>query len=698
MTMSRSIKFLFIFFFYMLNSFQQSALAWIFFGASPRLFRPGDVLPVKVDRSTSAKTQIQLGYYDLPYCRPNVIHDQVENIGEVLQGNQLQNSLFEFHMLRNESCKVLCTKTLNNEDITSFKNAIVNEYDSNMWLDDLPVLTFLDYIPSEGENDGLKETEGDNESFHPPSQLLFVGVPIGARVQSEDKPTVEILVNHWEFSVDYQRDHNKNTHLFSALLSSGKPATNRSENNFVITGFKVTPRSFAHPDILTQHKKESSKASNRSSTTTAAASVCDLINTKAADYPFILGEGDSRQVIFSYSVSFYESSAPWKSRWDRYFQIGDSNNIEIHWFGLANSILVVILLSLLTFSILRYTISKDITVYNRLDDSEMDAFPQDDSGWKLIHGDVFRRPAYGRWLAGFTGTGIELFAVLFCVLLSFLSGVISFEERGSLVRCALFFYIILGVVGGYVAVSVASLFEKSNIQRTLAVTYLSAFLLPGISFTVFAVINFMLHLKKSSSAIGFLALFQLFFLWFGVNVPLVFIGAYLAHRKGPPSVPVRTNQIPGQIPTSPWYLRPWIAPLFTGIFPFCAVLTDVLFIFTSIWHHQYYLFFGFILVTLIILAVTSAMVSIVFTYLLLSAENYRWWWPSFWASGSSGVYLFLYSIFYYTTFGGTSLFALITYLSYSLLISLVFTLLTGSVGFISSFQFVRKIYAAVKVD
>ena len=43
-------------------------------------------------------------------------------------------------------------------------------------------------------------------------------------------------------------------------------------------------------------------------------------------------------------------------------------------------------------------------------------------------------------------------------------------------------------------------------------------------------------------------LIALFMLWFGISVPLVFVGSYFGYKKHAPDDPVRTNKIPRQIP------------------------------------------------------------------------------------------------------------------------------------------------------
>ena len=45
-------------------------------------------------------------------------------------------------------------------------------------------------------------------------------------------------------------------------------------------------------------------------------------------------------------------------------------------------------------------------------------------------------------------------------------------------------------------------------------------------------------------------------MWFGISLPLVYIGYYFGYRKQPYDQPVRTNQIPRQVPTQIWYMNP----------------------------------------------------------------------------------------------------------------------------------------------
>ena len=67
--------------------------------------------------------------------------------------------------------------------------------------------------------------------------------------------------------------------------------------------------------------------------------------------------------------------------------------------------------------------------------------------------------------------------------------------------------------------------------------------------------NLVLWYKGSSAAIPFFTLVALLALWFGVSVPLTFVGAFFGFRKRAMEHPVRTNQIPRQIPDQSFYTQ-----------------------------------------------------------------------------------------------------------------------------------------------
>ena len=105
------------------------------------------------------------------------------------------------------------------------------------------------------------------------------------------------------------------------------------------------------------------------------------------------------------------------------------------------------------------------------------------------------------------------------------------------------------------------------------------------------------------------------------------------------------------------------------------------------------------LLVLCILVIVTVCVTIVSTYFLLNAEDYRWQWMSFLSSASTAVYVFLYSIYFFmvkTNMHG----ALQTsyFFGYTAILCCMIAIVTGTTGFIGARAFVTAIYGPLKVD
>ena len=53
-----------------------------------------------VSKLTSTKTQIPYDYYSLPYCKPEIAGLQAENLGEVISGDRIENSVYKVFIYR----------------------------------------------------------------------------------------------------------------------------------------------------------------------------------------------------------------------------------------------------------------------------------------------------------------------------------------------------------------------------------------------------------------------------------------------------------------------------------------------------------------------------------------------------------------------------------------------------------------------
>lgn len=58
------------------------------------LFAQDDELQVKVNKLSSTKTQLPYDYYFLDYCKPSKTMNSAENLGEVLRGDRIENSVY----------------------------------------------------------------------------------------------------------------------------------------------------------------------------------------------------------------------------------------------------------------------------------------------------------------------------------------------------------------------------------------------------------------------------------------------------------------------------------------------------------------------------------------------------------------------------------------------------------------------------
>lgn len=58
----------------------------------------------------------------------------------------------------------------------------------------------------------------------------------------------------------------------------------------------------------------------------------------------------------------------------------------------------------------------------------------------------------------------------------------------------------------------------------------------------------------------------------------------------------------------------------------------------------FYYIFGFAFLVAILTIIITIEVSIVCTYVQLCAEDYLWWWRSYYRGGSISVYILIYSV------------------------------------------------------
>ncbi|KAK9249571.1 Endomembrane protein 70-domain-containing protein [Lipomyces tetrasporus] len=558
------------------------------------------------------------------FCRPqNGPEKQAESLGSILFGDRIFNSPFDLRMLKNESCKTLCTQTYDPRAAKFVNRRIRQDYALNWLIDGLPAAR-------------VKYDEVTDTKFY------SVGFELGT-IEADKEP---YLSNHYDIIIEYHETR------------AGK---------YRVVGVVVLPSS--HRTALDN---------------SGVVTNCE-VNDKLA-----LNRDTNTQVTFTYSVAWTPSPTAWATRWDKYLHVFDP---KIHWFSLINSSIIVIFLTGMVAMILVRTLHKDIARYNQLDLNED---VQEDAGWKLVHGDVFRAPKNSLILSLFLGSGAQLFVMTGFTIVFALLGFLSPSSRGSLATVMIVLYTLFGFIGGYVSARAYKAFGGDKWRVNVIATPL---LVPGIVFLTFFFLNFFLIASESSGAVPLGTMVALIAIWFVISVPLSAAGSYFGFKMPAIEAPVRTNQIPRQIPEQPMYLR-WVpSMLLAGILPFGAIFVELYFIMNSIWFHKVYYMFGFLFLCYVIMVITCATVTTLMVYFLLCSENYHWQWRSFFTAGACSIFVFLHAILFWVSklaLGGFV--SNVLYLGYSLLISFVVFVLTGSIGFVTSYVFVRKIYGSIKID
>ncbi|GFZ04265.1 transmembrane nine 7 [Actinidia rufa] len=171
-----------------------------------------------------------------------------------------------------------------------------------------------------------------------------------------------------------------------------------------------------------------------------------------------------------------------------------------------------------------------------------------------------------------------------------LLGFLSPSNRGGLMTAMVLLWVFMGLFAGYTSARLYKMLKGNEWKRN---TFKNCFYVSWYSFRhLFFVLNALIWGEKSSGAVPFGTMFALVCLWFGISVPLVFVGSYLGFKKAAIEDPVKTNKIPRQIPEQAWYMKPAFSVLIGGILPFGAVFIELFFILTSIWLNQFYYIFG----------------------------------------------------------------------------------------------------------
>ncbi|KAF7511039.1 hypothetical protein GJ744_005585 [Endocarpon pusillum] len=693
-----------------------SALSGAFYipGYSIKSYKDDESIPLLVNKVYSDHTQLQFAYFELPFVCPPTGNKQSGspfgsghsvplNLGEVLRGDRIMTSDFEINMNQDIECRYLCDQIVSRKDVRRAQQLIEDGYVTEWILDNLPGATSFVTVDRSRKYYAAGFKMGEKELDLGSGKMRYV------------------LNNHFTMVIRWRK-------------APGKEGTRGAK---VVVGFEVYTKSIggSHrnetgcPEVSGDHEKFQLYIAPNN--TELAAKYPDSSYLPEDDMD--VHDGATLTIPYTYSVYFREEdTVEWSNRWNLYFT-DQSESTVTHWLAILNSLIISGILGAIVIVILGRTSQGDLRgrgdsyleeakfrtrkrgsgdrspkggLLAKITETEVDEdLSSDDealddvTGWKLLHGDIFRIPPYAGIFAPLIGSGMQLLFMVTGLLLLSCLGVLNPSFRGGFVSVGFGLFIFAGGFSGYFSARVYKTFGGQNWRKNMLMT---ALLFPGLLFSLVFILNLFVWAQASSTALPFGTLMGLVSLWLLIQVPLVYLGSWYGYVKTEAwQHPTRTNATPRQIPAQSWHTRSLQVFLLAGLVPFAVLFIELMFVFKSVWQDKsgYYYVFGFLSVVSIILIITVSEVTIIATYIQLCSENHHWWWQSFFVGAGSALWVFAYCVWYYATrLHIQGFISSILFFSYSFLACVVYGLLTGTVGFLTAYAFVRRLYSATKVD
>ena len=344
-----------------------------------------------------------------------------QNLGQFLSGDRIESSPYLLRMKTEMYCEQLCITNLGRAEQPSvtpnkFVKAIRKQYHNNWIVDNLPSASKL-------ENESSLQTK------------YWQGFPVGFISETDLKAYV---YNHVNIEIEY--------HEVEGM-----------KGDYRIVRFTVEPFSIAHEIEDTDKNSAVDEILNDNHLTIKTKiknpiPSCNpnMIERDHTDYSMIAEVNPQPAagfVLFTYDVTWKANpDLHWASRWDIYLSMDHAIPAKVHWLSIANSMVIVLVLSAMVVAILVRSLHRDINRYNKVAmDEEARADELEEYGWKLVHADVFRPPSFSPMLLSVAcGTGAQvLFMSLLTIFFSSL-GFMNPARRGHLLLGEIMFYVFMG--------------------------------------------------------------------------------------------------------------------------------------------------------------------------------------------------------------------------------------------------------------
>jgi transmembrane 9 superfamily protein 2/4 len=601
----------------------------------------------------SNQEMVPFEYYHLPFCKPDPTKMKVkpESMGELLVGDKMQTSPYTVKMKENVGCAMATQCSAANQKKVREQLPLLTEFIDNAYRGHLSIDSLPGY--NNGTRGFLDNCKGTQPVASTDAYQRGYALGIGKWCIGET-----IINNHLHFNIKYHQPDPK-------------------VDEYRVVGFTIEPLSVRHND---DHGDCDAN--------------WDYKSGLARENPlFAKAVANGTKLHWTYSTTWInEPNYGWSLRWEAYLNSSYADRDErSHWIYILNSLAIAVCLSIIAGTILMRTLHKDFNTYNNADPDAA----QEEVGWKLVHTDVFRPPKHSALLCIVAGTGVQLLFMIVGALIFAVLGFLSPANRGTMLSTLILLFVLMSVMAGYACALLLKMFDNKQWK----IVFGCAVMGPGIIMTAWLIINVFNWHAGASDAVPFVTLATLLAMWLLCGVPLVVLGAAFAFRQEVIVNPCRVGKLAREVPDQRWYLSAPFLYVVPATVPFGCALLELRFIWRAMWQGLVYYVFGFLAIIFIVWVVTIALTTVIALYYQLCFENYRWWWRAFVIPSAFGLHLFLFSMYYYSnTLNIKSKTGVLLYFTYSALLSGAYALAAGTVGFLSAFAFVRKIYGSIKID
>lgn len=358
---------------------------------------------------------------------------------------------FELAMGRNIECRALCTREVGRKDVKWGRQLIKDGYVAEWIADNLPGATSFVTVDRS-------------------RKYYATGFKLGSQEFSQADGKLRYFINN---------------HFTIVIRWRAAP-----EGGKVVVGFEVYPKSISAEDREKDGCPKQVHADHEGMEMYLAPNISRL-REKYPGSSYIPDDDDDSddgatlKIPYTYSVYFKEEpTVDWSNRWELYFSNQEESSTT-HWLAIVNSLTISGVLGVALSVIWSRTVQGDIKgrgdgamddgkirlgkssgsrtregkgegVLDQSPDVERDGDISDEeealedvSGWKLLHGDVFRTPAYSGLLAPLVGSGMQLLFMVSGLLLLSCLGILNPSFRGGFVSVGVGLFIFAGLFSGY---------------------------------------------------------------------------------------------------------------------------------------------------------------------------------------------------------------------------------------------------------